>query len=441
MKREFVTEKGRKITVVTDGSDRKNIKTSLEGKTVRVCFFTREEMEDLAADPEEFKNNIKKIAGQEPPFSWLLWPSDFFEGTEGTFGYITDLIPSEFISLENYMNGSRKFKSWSVSCAAALELVWIFYSLHKKGYCFMNMTNEDVLINGNTGRVLLTGAEWLRDLENIKWTRGREVSVLVHPLYYLGKKQPDLITDEYLLSVLLFEILCLQHPLEGHEVARCPILNDTGLNKFYGTDPLFIFDRENDSNRPVRGVHLSVSRLWDYCPEYIKMNFYHAFSQTVMTNNTEGVSAALWYRTLDFVRSSVFPGPDGTEKILAGWIGKRTEGQEEKQKEIEETAPLSWETGEREKNRRFFLIPGNRIYMSQMDPGVLSDPSEVAGEIARGENAKLCYILNKTQQQWTAQYEDTQFLVKPGETLPVKAGMSVQIGKNEIRITETKVTG
>ena len=79
--------------------------------------------------------------------------------------------------------------------------------------------------------------------------------------------------------------------------------------------------------------------------------------------------------------------------------------------------------------------------MSQMDPGVLSDPSEVAGEIARGENAKLCYILNKTQQQWTAQYEDTQFLVKPGETLPVKAGMSVQIGKNEIRITETKVTG
>ena len=59
MKREFVTEKGRKITVVTDGSDRKNIKTSLEGKTVRVCFFTREEMEDLAADPEEFKNNIK----------------------------------------------------------------------------------------------------------------------------------------------------------------------------------------------------------------------------------------------------------------------------------------------------------------------------------------------------------------------------------------------
>ncbi|MEI3282060.1 MAG: hypothetical protein V8R61_04835 [Enterocloster sp.] len=105
------------------------------------------------------------------------------------------------------------------------------------------------------------------------------------------------------------------------------------------------------------------------------MNFYHAFSQTVMTNNTEGVSAALWYRTLDFVRSSVLPGPDGTEKILAG-LDRKKDGRSGREAEgNREDNCLSWETGEREKTRRFFLIPGNRIYMSQIDPGVLSGTS------------------------------------------------------------------
>lgn len=441
MKREFVTEKGKKVTVVTDGSNRRNINSVVEGNPVRVCVFSKEEMQDLATDPEEFKNNIKNKAGQEPLFSWLLWPLDFFEDADGTFGYITNPISSEFVPLKNYINDSKRFKNWSVSCAAALELVWIFYSLHALGYCFFNMTNEDIFINRSTGRVILGGTEWLGDQRNTTWSRGKEISVLVHPLYFLGKKQPDLITDEYLLSVLLFEILCLQHPLEGHEVARCPVLRDEGLNKFYGTEPLFIFDRENDSNRPVKGVHLNVSRLWDYCPECIKNNFYHAFSQVVMTGNVEGVSVTSWYHTLDYVRSSVFTGPDGAEKILAGSAGEKIKSKEEKQKIIEEIAPLSWETGEGQDCWRFFLIPGNKIYMSQLNARSLSDPSEIAGEIARGENVRLCYILNKTQDQWAAQYEDSSFLVKPGETLPVKAGMSVQMGRNEIRIIETKVTG
>ena len=87
------------------------------------------------------------------------------------------------------------------------------------------------------------------------------------------------------------------------------------------------------------------------------------------------------------------------------------------------------------------MVPGNKIYMSQLNQQI-SEPFEVAGEIAGGEIAKMCYLLNKTQEQWSAQYEDKKFLVSPGETLPVKAGMSIQMGRRtKIRITETKVTG
>ena len=441
MKSEFTTEKGKKVTAIIDGSNKRNTRAVMDGDSVRVCLFSKEEMENITPDPEIFKNNIKNKAGQASPFPWLLWPSDYFEDTDGTFGYVTEQIPSGFIPLKNYINNMKRFKNWSVSCIAALELVWIFYSLHILGYRFFNMTNEDVFINGNTGKVILTGAEWLGDQKDAVWRKGKEISVLVHPLYFLGKKQPDRITDEYLLSVLLFEILCLQHPLEGHEVASCPVLRIDGLNRFYGTEPLFIFDRENDSNRPVKGVHLNVSKLWSYCPECIKANFYRAFSQSVMTGNEEGVSVSSWYHILDYVRSSVVLGTDGTEKILAETKKKKVSSKGEDQKETEEAVPLSWETGDGENIRRFFLVPGNKIYMSQLNLQI-SEPFEVAGEIAGGEIAKMCYILNKTQEQWSAQYEDKIFLVSPGETLPVTAGMSIQMGKrNKIRITETKVTG
>lgn len=439
MKSEFTTDKGRKITVVTDGSNRKNIRAAVDGSPVRVCLFLKEEMQSLASDPEKFKDSIKNKAKQENPFSWLLWPSDFFEGADGTFGYITDQIPSEFIPLKDYLNNSKRLKNWSVSCTAALELTWIFYSLQIRGYRFLNMTNGDIFINGTTGRVILSGAEWLEAQENTTWQIGKEISLLAHPLYFLRKKQPDRITDEYLLSVLLFEILCLQHPLEGHEVARCPILREDGLNRFYGTEPLFVFDRENDKNRPVKGVHLNVTRRWNYCPDCLKDKFYYAFSQSALTKGKETVCMSSWYSVLDYVRSSVLTGADGTERILLSSAEKKAKSKEEKQKEteIKEIVPLSWETGEGENIRAFFMIPGNKIYMSQLIP-LISDPLETAGEIAGGENARMCYILNKTREQWSARYDDKSFLIKPGETLPVKAGMTVQIGTNEIRIIETR---
>ena len=441
MKREFITEKKKKLIIAIDENNKTNVKANWNENPVRVKLFDKDEIRNFASDPAAFKNNIKNKVNQTPPFPWLIWPLDFFDGADGTFVYVTGLIPSEFVPLNQYMDGSKKFKNWSVIYAAAMELVWMFHSLHTQGYSFLNMTNEDILIDANTGKVVLTGIEWLEDQKEADHLKINKSSVLVHPLYYLGKKNTDLITDEYILSVLLFEILCQQHPLEGHNIARCPVLNDEYLKKFYGTDPLFIFDQENDSNRPVKGVHLMVTGLWNRCPESIKKKFYREFSHSVMTDNVRGISVASWYETLDHVRSSVYTVPGGAEKILLESAGKKPKSKEERQKEAEEIAPLSWEIGEGNTEQRFFLIPGNKIYTSQLNFPILSDPSEIAGEIARGENTKLCYILNKTGEQWKVQYEDTQFSVTPGETILVKAGMLVQIGKNKIRIRETKVTG
>lgn len=441
MKREFITAKKKKLVVVTDDNNRTDIKANWNEKTVCVKLFDKDEIKNFASDPEKFKNNIKNKVDQTAPFPWLVWPLDFFEGSDGTFVYVTGLIPGEFNPLNEYMNGSKRFKNWSAIYAAALELVWIFHSLHTQGYYFLNMTNENILINANTGKVLITGIEWLQNKKEVGTLKLNRSSVLVHPLYYLGKKEPDQMTDEYLLSVLLFEVLCQHHPLEGHDVAKCPVLNDDHLRKFYGTDPLFIFDRENDSNRPVKGVHLMVTGLWNRCPESIKKKFYREFSHSVMKDDVRGISVSVWYEALNYVRSSVYTDQGGVEKILMEFSGKKLRSREEQQKEVEKVAPLSWETGEGNMRQSFFLIPGNKIYTSQLKLPALLDPSEIAGEIARGENTKLCYILNRTGEQWEAQYEDTQILVKPGETLLVKAGMSVQIGQNRIRITETKVTG
>lgn len=441
MKREFITVKKKKLTISIDDNAPANVKALWDGKLAYAKLFDKEEIQNLAPDPEKFKNNIKSKVDSSPLFPWLVWPLDYFEGADGTFVYVSDLISDEYIPLTEYMDGSPKLKKWSVMYTAALELVWIFHTLHVNKYYFLNMTNEDVWIDVNTGQVMITGAEWLGDQKTGGYLKSSGDPVLIHPLCYFGKKAPDQITDQYLLSVLLFEVLCQHHPLIGHEAARWPVLKDAHRKKIYGTDPVFIFDPENESNRPVKGVHLRVSGFWNRCPDCIKKKFYCVFLHSAMNDsNKVEVSEAMWYEVLNDVRSSLFTDSAGTENILTESAGRKLKGQES-HKEIEKIAPLSWKIEEGGRERSFLLIPGNKIYAGQLDFHELSDPIKTVGEIARGENANLCYILNKTQEQWEAYYKDIQFLTKPGGMLLVKAGMTVQMGKTKIWITETKVTG
>lgn len=60
-----------------------------------------------------------------------------------------------------------------------------------------------------------------------------------------GEKRPSRETDRYSLSVLLFYLFMVNHPLEGKLEANIKCMDYAARVKLYGTDPVFIFDPDN----------------------------------------------------------------------------------------------------------------------------------------------------------------------------------------------------
>ena len=84
---------------------------------------------------------------------------------------------------------------------------------------------------------------------------------------------PDKFSDRYTLTVLLFMLIYLNHPLEGVKVSACPCMTENNEKKFYGTEAVFIYDTNDHSNLPVRGVHTNVIRRWPVFPKLLRDTF------------------------------------------------------------------------------------------------------------------------------------------------------------------------
>ena len=93
-----------------------------------------------------------------------------------------------------------------------------------------------------------------------------------------GEKRPSRETDRYSLSVLLFYLFMVNHPLEGKLEANIKCMDYAARVKLYGTDPVFIFDPDNRTNRPVKGIHDNANIYWPMYPEKMRKMFTKAFT-------------------------------------------------------------------------------------------------------------------------------------------------------------------
>ena len=75
----------------------------------------------------------------------------------------------------------------------------------------------------------------------------------------------------------------VNHPLEGKQEASIKCMDMAARVKLYGTDPIFIFDPDNKTNRPVPGIHDNANIYWPLYPEQLRRLFIKSF--TVGLNN------------------------------------------------------------------------------------------------------------------------------------------------------------
>ena len=76
------------------------------------------------------------------------------------------------------------------------------------------------------------------------------------------QQMPDVHSDRFSLSVILFMTLCMGHPYEGETMKNYDIIDEIAELEMYGKNPIFVYHKLDKSNRPVRGYHHSLIRRW-----------------------------------------------------------------------------------------------------------------------------------------------------------------------------------
>lgn len=228
------------------------------------------------ATPEQ-RQVLERLVTKGSPARQFLWPMAMVQdATTGTYGYIMELRERNFRSLEDFM-ARRIEPSMRALLTAGEQLADGFLRLHSKGLCYRDISFANVFFDPDTGDVRIC------DNDNVDISGSATGGVLgtqrfMAPEVVRREDVPSDQTDRYSLAVLLFFLLYGGHPLDGAREARIHCLDVPALEKLYGFDPLYIWDPDDSSNRPVQGIHQNPIVFRDMYPAALSELFLRSFT-------------------------------------------------------------------------------------------------------------------------------------------------------------------
>lgn len=385
----------------------------------------------MGKKPTAFYENIKNNVMRGAPSAEFLWPLDTTEWVNGTFGYIMELRPKDYFEVSHFMLKKVVFKNYKVAVDAALQIVSAFRILHNLGYSYQDMNDGNFFINPNNGKVLIC------DNDNVA-PNGTDTGILGKPRYMapeivLGKKMPDNLTDRFSMSIILFILFCMNHPLEGKR-SLVPCLTPEVQKKLYGSEPLFIMDPLDKSNAPDPRVHVNLRAVWPCLPVYMQELFLKAFSKQSFENPNARPKELDWIKTLVRFRSEIVACPMCQQKNDYNDIFTE-QGRSCKCDKCgkELVIPYRLEFAE-------YSVPAiydSRIYRCQLGPCNADDALTPVARIAYNDPSRpnSLSIKNLTEGVWNAVTPSGKDKhVKSKEFIPLIDGIKFVIKNEEITI-------
>ena len=420
---ELFLRDGRKITVTDrlgvggQGVVYKVRTDSGENKALKWYFETK------LSDPEGFYRHLAQNIEAGSPSPAFIWPEELTEWTNGTFGYIMPIYPKGYDNFAKFITARVNFKNIDAMINAALNIVTAFMDLHNKGYNYQDLNDGNFSINPVNGDALIC------DNDNVGG-HGFESGILgksryMAPEVVRREKKPDKLTDRFSLAVVLFILLMGNHPLEGKRT-NVPALTSKYEKRFFGDNPLFIFDPNDDSNRPVEGLHRNAIDKWPYFPSYIQEAFIRSFSQESLLKGNDRLLETMWRHVLMRLKASLVRCPHCHESVFA---------------ECEKfTCPACGENIKPAGYIKFskrantdILVPimgGARLFTYHIDENAQENES-IAAHIM--EKPGKFGIKNESTSKWTITAPDgTQAVKKPGDVAVIGEGFKLDFGHGVI---------
>lgn len=371
------------------------------------------------------KEIIDNLIEKGSPGKCFLWPQDMiFEEYGKSFGYIMPLRPKEYRSIVDLMKRKAE-PSFYALCKAAYNLVRGYQLLHQAGWAYCDINFENVFFNPENGDVLIC------DNDNASPNGTNKSGVLGTPRFMApeivvgrGKVKPKQSTDRYSLAVLLFYMFMINHPLEGKKEASIRCMDIPAMEKIYGEEPVFIFDPDNDSNRPLPGYQDNATLYWEVYPQELRDLFTKTFTEG-LKNPSKRIPENVWLKTLT--------------KMLAGITYCQSCGAEifyDAEKEKNSEVHCCWNCSKNVKIGTKMVIGKNRIMISS-DTKLFShyinedyDMETVVGEIVVNPNNPTIWgVKNKTSSNWTYQKSDgTQVAVGKEKAATIAKDVRIDFG-------------
>jgi len=368
------------------------------------------------------KHILEKLVAKGAPDEAFLWPEDMItQGTGNPLGYVMKLRPPEYKGIIDMMK-RRAEPSFKALCKAAFNLTRGYQKLHTLGYSYRDISFGNVFFNPDSGNILIC------DNDNVSASGDDNSSVYGTPRFMapeivIGNAVPSRNTDLYSLSVLLFYMFMLHHPLEGKREADIKCLDIFAMTMLFGKNPLFIFDPDDDSNRPIKGYQDNAIIYWDVYPQFLRDLFTAAFTVGLSHPNRR-ITEYQWLYALSNLLSQIVPCPKcGAEVFSEAGICWACRSHIDAQHIL---------TIER---RQAVLTPDSCIYAHHILGNY--DLDTVMGRVVRNPNSPdILGIRNDTNNQWMYTKADgTRMPVTPGKSAAIGKGVKLDFGKSIGEIT------
>ncbi len=373
-----------------------------------------------------FYANLENNINNGAPTDSFLWPLGITDVLNDSFGYIMNIRPDGFEELTSFFVNSRKksqvkFKSFESVSTAAINIIQAFRELHNRGYSYQDINNGNFFINPNDGRVLICDNDNVSPYETNLGIMGKQRYMAPEIVKMLN--DPDKLSDRYSLSVILFRLLFINHPLEG-KYSTPPCMTKELERKYYGIEPVFIYDPVDLRNRPIPGTDYNLNLFWCIYPQYIRNAFIRAFSSDVLQKKVPRVLEKEWLDLFFYLRAETGNCPYCKENMFYNCEGFSICF--ECHKKIKKSQILKL------KSFNLPIYPGLKLYNWHID-STLNDFNMVVGEIIKNpSNPTLLGLKNTSTMNWKVSLPDgTQRLLAQGSVVPVKKGFMIDFLGNE----------
>lgn len=402
------------------------------GRTVALKWYYS------ASATNEQRAALETLCAMGAPSPKFLWPMELAsaQGVAG-FGYIMPLREARYKSIVDMMK-RRIEPSFRALATTGLELSHTFLQLHARGLCYRDISFGNAFFDPDTGEVLIC------DNDNVAVDSQARSAVYGTPRFMApeivrGQAVPSSQTDLFSLSVLLFYMFMMHHPLEGKRELAIRCLDLPAMKKLYGTEPVFIFDPADTSNAPDPAHQKNALVFWAIYPGFLRHLFTKAFTEGIRDPLHGRVRESNWRAAMVRLRDSIiYCGHCKAENFY--------DAQAHATADAHASADSCWSCRARlhlppclriSRNTEVMLNHNAHLFPHHLDDERRYDFTQPLATVTRHPTeANIWGLKNLSHQNWSATTAHGEVKdVRPGRSVTLALGTRINFGRAEGEIT------